>query len=301
MTKLEQLIDSLKSMEIKGGTNIGIVTAEIVKEWLHENWRDKKESFESFLNFIRDLRELKPSMATVHNITERVRNLIERNKLERGKLLNEVEAFIANYVQTVQNGMEEVASIASNIIKDGDVILTHSFTFMVFKGIERAWNSKKKFEVICTESRPLCEGVLLADKIAQLGVKTSLITDAAVAYYLPRCTKVFIGADAVYTDGSIVNKIGSLSVGILADFYQKPLYVIATTSKFFASSKVGTYLELERRPSKEVLENPAVPHLQVENIFFEVVPSKLIDYIITEKGIYKPCQVIQVIEEWEGL
>ena len=72
-----------------------------------------------------------------------------------------------------------------------------------------------RFDVICTESRPINEGVNLAAKLGGEGIRVKLVIDAAVCSILPQAQIVLIGADSLSAKG-LVNKIGTLCLALAA-------------------------------------------------------------------------------------
>ena len=88
-------------------------------------------------------------------------------------------------------------------------LLTHSLSSTVLRGVlEAAAEDGRQLHAIVCESRPLCEGVALAEAWAAGGVRCSLITDAQAAVWCGEADAVLVGADSVLEDGSVVNKVG---------------------------------------------------------------------------------------------
>jgi translation initiation factor eIF-2B subunit alpha len=59
-----------------------------------------------------------------------------------------------------------------------------------------------------------------------------VIYDSAVPIYLPNVDVVFVGCEAVLANGGIVNKIGTYSVALIAQHFQKQVYVFTESHKF---------------------------------------------------------------------
>jgi translation initiation factor eIF-2B subunit alpha len=49
---------------------------------------------------------------------------------------------------------------------------------------------------------------------------------------MPKVDVVFVGCEAVLANGGIVNKIGTYSVGLIAQHFQKAIYVFCESYKF---------------------------------------------------------------------
>ncbi|MEM1659488.1 MAG: hypothetical protein QXK94_10690, partial [Candidatus Jordarchaeales archaeon] len=120
----------------------------------------------------------------------------------------------------------------------------------------------------------------------------TLITDNMVGYVMSRgmVNKVIVGADRILRDGHVVNKIGTLTIAIVAKRYSIPFYVAAPSSTFDLKSRVDEIV-IEYRDPREVLEvngRPITIDVEVLNPAFDVTPPDLVTAIITEKGVIWP-------------
>jgi translation initiation factor 2B subunit (eIF-2B alpha/beta/delta family) len=84
--------------------------------------------------------------------------------------------------------------------------------------------------VIVCESRPLCEGVAMARRLAAAGIDVTLITDAQAGVFVEQSDVVLLGADAVTPDG-IVNKVGSRLLALAARAAGVPVVAVTECLK----------------------------------------------------------------------
>jgi len=294
MTTWQDLYDGLEDMSIKGGSDIGVAAARSFFLYVQDLIKGNKDYLRNVQSFGQKIKELKPSMGTVHNVVNDLFLILQENKHNPDVVLKAMDDYVNKYQKEIENSLVSMANIAAHKIEDGDCILTHSYTRSVLLAFERALKLGKIFSVFCTESRPLKEGAHLATLLSERGLDTTLITDAAVARYMPKMSKVIVGADAIYVDGTVVNKMGTLGVAIISQKYNKPVYVLSITAKLFLPSLEGEKLEMERRQQREIIDIDILEKnskLSVENVFFEEVPPEVITYLVTEKGIIKPSQI----------
>ena len=101
----------------------------------------------------------------------------------------------------VGGGVEGVTRITSYIHAHK---YTHTHTHTHTHTSTRAAGAK--FKAIVCDSRPLCEGVQLANSLAEAGVEVTLITDAQAGVWVGRADLVLFGADAL-TEDAAVNKV----------------------------------------------------------------------------------------------
>lgn len=151
----------------------------------------------------------------------------------------------------------------------------------------------KRIKVIATETRPRLQGAkLTVYELKKDGIDVTLITDNMVGYVMSRgmVNKVVVGADRILRDGHVANKIGTLTIAIVAKRYSIPFYVAAPSSTFDLKSNVDEVI-IEHRDPKEVLEvngKPITIDVKVLNPAFDVTPPDLVTAIVTEKGVIKP-------------
>ena len=152
----------------------------------------------------------------------------------------------------------------------------------------------KRVKVFATETRPRLQGAkLTVFELTKDGIPVTLITDGMAGFVLQRglVDKVIVGADRVLSTGHVVNKIGTLTIAILAKRFNAPFYVAAPTSTFDLSSKPEE-VEIEERRPEEVRKVNGVyvtlPEVDVLNPAFDVTPPELVDAIITERGVARP-------------
>jgi hypothetical protein len=84
--------------------------------------------------------------------------------------------------------------------------------------------------VIVCESRPLCEGVTMAQRLAAAGLHVTLITDAQAGVFVEQADVVLLGADAV-TPGGVVNKVGSRLLALAAKASGVPVVSVTDSLK----------------------------------------------------------------------
>jgi methylthioribose-1-phosphate isomerase len=93
----------------------------------------------------------------------------------------------------------------------------------------------------------------------------------------------------VAANGDVANKIGTLSVAILARHFNLPFYVAAPTSSIDLSLASGARIPIEQRDSREIsngLGRQTAPDaVEFYNPAFDVTPAELVTAIITEKGV----------------
>lgn len=198
---------------------------------------------------------------------------------------------------------KKLGSYGQKLIDDGDVVLTHCnagrfacVDWGTALGVIRsAVEKKKKLTVVSCETRPLNQGSrITCRELADDNIPVRLITDSAAGALMKAglINKVIVGADRI-TNDSVINKIGTYSLAVLAREHDIPFYVAAPTSTFDPEGWEGTF-EIEMRPPEELQfigknkELNAPPGIPIINPAFDATPMEYVTALITEKGVFEP-------------
>ncbi|HTP12113.1 MAG TPA: translation initiation factor eIF-2B [Bacteroidota bacterium] len=220
-----------------------------------------------------------PAMAGVFNIANAFLWVSDRTDTIQG-LRERVAETGRRFSRFGDEHLALIAGRAARLVQPGQTILTHSNSSTVFRALVEARKLGKEFSVICTESRPMLEGVTLAQGLAEAGIRVELVTDAGVFSLIGRAQCVLFGADAVSSQG-LVNKAGTLGIATVARSLVVPCYALCSTAKI--SPLPGTLLVQREGNRHEALPRPS-PNVTPVNHYFDLTPLELLTGIITEEG-----------------
>jgi translation initiation factor 2B subunit (eIF-2B alpha/beta/delta family) len=190
---------------------------------------------------------------------------------------------------------------------DGDVaavsagprVLTLSRSGTVLETIRRLDPPPR--EVVIAESRPGGEGVGVAEELAP-DYPTTLVADAGVASALRDLAvdAVLVGADTVFRDGSVSNKVGTRGTALAAAHEGVPVYVVAASAK--VSPDFPIEADTEARDATELYDGPlSDADLDVRNPTFDVTPGEAVTGIATERGVLGSEAVAAIAEEFADI
>ncbi|KAG6832392.1 hypothetical protein H0H92_002660 [Tricholoma furcatifolium] len=144
------------------------------------------------------------------------------------------------YVAEALAYRRKIAELAVGFIKDGSVILTHSYSRVVMQTLLLA-HERKRISVFVTEARPRGLGIKTAEALTAAGIPATVILDSAVAYVMEKVDFVLVGSEAVVESGGLVNAVGSNQIAIIAKAANKPFYALAESYKFHRLFPLSQY------------------------------------------------------------
>jgi ribose 1,5-bisphosphate isomerase len=283
-------------LQVQGARNVAIAAVKALQTQAEKTKATTRKDFIAELCEAQTLlfaaRETEPLMRNaVRWVITQVEDDDERNVPILARV---VSVSSGKFQNSLAASKERIAEIGAKRIRDGSTVFTHCHSSTVTHMLAKAKAEGKTFEVICTETRPAFQGRITAKEMLQLGVKTTFIVDSAARSFMHDVDMVVVGADAITSEGNVVNKIGSSTIAVLAREARKPFYVISELLKFDPATLYGEYEKIEERSRDEIWKE-APPELNVRNPAFDVTPRNLIHGIICEEGIVPPQSVAEVM------
>ncbi|MGA2385670.1 MAG: S-methyl-5-thioribose-1-phosphate isomerase [Candidatus Bathyarchaeia archaeon] len=288
--------ERIRRLEVQGARNVAIAALKAVQTLAEQTKANSKAAF------LGELREAQAVLFASRETEPLMRNALryviiqaQDSSAEKVDALSEqVVANVGLFLQNLEASRETTAEIGAKRIRDGMLIFTHCHSSTVTRMIAKAKADGKNFTVICTETRPAYQGRITAREMVELGVQTIFIVDSAARSYMGDVDLVLVGADAITSEGNVVNKIGTSGIAVLASEARKPFYVVSELLKFDPETLGGAYERIEQRNPAEVWSEPP-EGLSVRNPAFDVTPSRYIHGIICEEGIIPPQSIVETV------
>jgi translation initiation factor 2B subunit (eIF-2B alpha/beta/delta family) len=158
---------------------------------------------------------------------------------------------------------------------DGATVITHSASGTV----REAFQQTEPAKVLCTVSEPVGEGRAFADEWRDAGFDVELVDDEDAPARVAETSILLIGADTVFSDGTICNKVGTI-----------PL------AKAAAEAGVPTVVAAEVIKVAPVPGSQAPDFADIERSLFELVPPDLITEVVTEEGPFTPDEINALVD-----
>lgn len=291
MNIIDKTILKIKNLEYQGATGIVYASLSALKIWLSQNPTISSELFKEKTNLLLAARPTEPFVQNV--LGNVILTLSETEGEESQKIINKISAteekLKKNEDLIIENGFD--------LLKDKKVFFTHCHSSTVNNIFIKIKNSGQEIKVYSTETRPLYQGRITAKKLAENGIEVISFIDSFALDVINDQEKyglkaVILGADAILSDGSVLNKVGSFGIAQSARLAQIPVYIACTLLKY----TINNSIHIEERSREEVW--PEAPDkVAILNPAFDRVPAAFITSLITENGIIKPEELKEKIQQ----
>lgn len=183
---------------------------------------------------------------------------------------------------------------AAALLDDHARVLTHCWGDLYLVGLVQAAHQQgKQLSFVCTETRPYLQGArLTAHTLAELGVHTTLVTDAMPAALMRagHVDALVTASDRVSMDGHVINKIGTLQLAVAAHTFGVPFHALCHAPD--ANSATGTDVPIEFRDGDDVLHTlghrTATSLVEGSYPAFDITDPRFVTTVVTDRGAYRP-------------
>jgi ribose 1,5-bisphosphate isomerase len=293
---IRNTVERIKKLEVQGARNVAIAAIKSLQT-LAEQTKSKNKT-----TFLTELKEAQTMLFASRETEPLMRNAVrwiitqaQDSSIEKVETLTQmVSSNVSLFLQNLEASREHTAEIGAKRIRDGMLVFTHCHSSTVTRLLAKAKADGKDFSVICTETRPAFQGRITAKEMIDLDIQTMFVVDSAARSYMGDVDLVVVGADAITSEGNVVNKIGTSTIAVLSNEARKPFYVVSELLKFDPETLYGSYEGIEQRNPKEVWSE-APPKLFVRNPAFDVTPNGYISGIVCEEGVIAPQSVVETV------
>lgn len=301
MKLLKEAAGKITRLEIQGATNIAMYGVKQMVEFAKRN--EDKSPLEMWRLLIEAEKILSSARSTEPALRNGLMFILGKIRHDQDEGIEEdipkmVEIYGNEYHEIIVQSKKDIAKFGARLIPENAknfVVQTHCHSSAVEAILIEAKKQGKDFSVVSTETRPFYQGRITAKKLLDAGIEVTQVVDSAMRWVARHLHSdlIIVGADAVTSEGTVLNKIGSRLLALVAHEEHIPMYVATPLLKYNPSTAFGNYETIEMRDTKEIYKDwenkPA--NLKYLNPAFETVNRLYISGLITEAGIFPSSEV----------
>ena len=235
--------------------------------------------------------------------------------LERDLPLDDAKEILKDTIERfIQERMEyadrAISQHALSKIEDGDVIVTFGNSEVISVLLTTA-SKEKNFYVWVVDARPLWEGEHMLETLRAADIPCGYIQLNAISYVMEKnVTKVFLGASALMSNGSVYGRAGTSCVAMLANDKHIPVLVCCETYKISNKVQLESITQNELgNPDALLVRNNGrggecslakwreTPDLKLLHLLYDLTPPEFVSGIVTEVGIIPSTSVAVLLRE----
>ncbi len=217
------------------------------------------------LPYVRRLRRIQPALGALTRWSRELAQTL-RSTPARG-LRPRLSRWVARERRRLRHELGAVVRTAEAQFPPAARVLTISRSEAVLRVLRALPPARRPREILALRSDPGGEGRRLVGELRRSGLRARLVPDHDLARALEEADLVLVGADAIYSGGTLVHKTGTRRLSQAARAAGVPVLVVSGLSKY--------------------VEGPAPPKTRLPRLF-DVTPGRLLSGFWTDRGLMKP-------------
>jgi translation initiation factor 2B subunit (eIF-2B alpha/beta/delta family) len=271
---LEERVEELRSDRTHGGSWMARRAVEALAELAIEPAPTSEELIERLAGAGRELAASRPGMGAVAGAVGRLLATAHAQaQLPPDELGRLVQEEARGLVAKRDRAARSIAIQLGPHLTDA-LVLTHSASATVREALLHT----PPAHVYCTVSTPFEEGRAFSESLREAGLSVELVDDDRAPELLSGVSLFLFGADTVYRDGTVCNKVGTQRLAAAA-----------------ADDDVRTIVACEVIKLSPV-DAADAPELAAEDDAFDLTAPELIDAIVTEEGSFRSDEVRPLVD-----
>jgi translation initiation factor 2B subunit (eIF-2B alpha/beta/delta family) len=252
-TKLAERLERVATDDTHGASWLAVEAVEAVA--------DAVELGEDPFELGRRLVRARPTMGAIAGALGRV--------LAAGRTPEQIVEEARALVAARERASKAIAVLLRPYLEDQRAVMTHSASATVREAL--LYTPPER--VVCTVSEPVGEGRGLVEDLRTAGLTADLVDDPDAEHAVTTSSLLLLGADTVFRDGSLVNKVGTSGLAEAAKQAGVPVVVACEVMKVSPAEA--------RDPDEER---------------FDLTPAEDIDRFVTEEGDFAPNDIAALID-----
>ncbi|MBU0728009.1 hypothetical protein KKA95_04970 [Patescibacteria group bacterium] len=272
-----------------------IIVLDALKDALFQYKIETKDEFEHQLMLLFQLlQSTKPRYAILLDSFYKIldENEIASPEIPIDRLIMKIDRIgVAYQLEKLQ-----LTQVAQSIDVEGKTILIHDHSHSIHGALTLMHQQNKKFTVIVAEQ----DIEKTEDNIAFLhsqGIEYKVIPAHMLSHIDKTIDMVFCGAVTFQENYNFVMDPGTKAIVSHFHLEKKPVYTFITTSKFTLWPLTKQSHEVYTKPHRS--RHHSLVDVEFERLKFshDRVSVDLIDYVVTEHGIYKPKELKKIFDD----
>lgn len=195
-------------------------------------YRDLTAKISSYVSFFSECRPLSIGMGNaIRFVKSRIAKLpLSHTEAEaKASLCSDIDRFINEKIILAN---KVIVGHAATKVRDGDVLLIYGSACVVEMILLYAHDLGKQFRVVVVDSRPKLESQALLRRLVANGLSCTYTHINAVSYIMHKVTRVFLGASAILSNGTVYSRVGTACVAMVAHAFRVPVLICCEAYKF---------------------------------------------------------------------
>lgn len=185
----------------------------------------------------------------------------------------------------------KIIELGLTCVEPNDTIVVHTININVISIINLSHQVMEKNIDVIVLQQDLTKTKRMISQLRQSDVPLKAVPEYSLSHYIGQANKMFCAALSITADQKMVAPVGTANIASLCHFHKIPVYLFANTLKF--AHGISDDQRIHRETIRQ--EKDEQPY-ELITYSHDVVDLKMVDYLVTEDGIYAKDQIQEYLQ-----
>jgi translation initiation factor 2B subunit (eIF-2B alpha/beta/delta family) len=194
--------------------------------------------------------------------------------------------------EKLQSKSGKIIELGLTCVEADDTIVVHTANVNVISIITLSHQVMEKNINVIILQQDLAKTKRIISQLRQSNVPLQAVPEYSLSHYIGQADKMFCAALSITADHKVVAPVGTANITSLCHFHQIPVYLFANTLKF-----AHGVFEDQRIHRETIRQDKDADAYELVTYSHDVVDLKMVDYLVTEDGIYPKDRIQDYIRQ----
>lgn len=221
---------------------------------------------------------------------------------------DEIKPFFSDNLEQVQQKAKEILQakhdrlqaksgkiieLGLTCVETDDTIVVHTININVISIITLSHQVMEKNINVIVLQQNLAKTKRMISQLRQSDVPLQAVPEYSLSHYIGQADKMFCAALSITADQKVVAPVGTANITSLCHVHKIPVYLFANTLKF-----AHGVFDDQRIHRETIRQDEDAQAYELVTYSHDVVDLKMVDYLVTEDGIYPKDQIQDYMRQW---
>lgn len=217
----------------------------------------------------------------IHLIEEFEREMEPHLGVDMAKAKKHAMGILQEKHEKLQEKSGKIIELGMTCVEKEDTIVVHTVNLNVISIITLAHQVMNKNIDVILLQQDLAGAKRIVNQLRMSSVRHHAVPEYALNHFIGKANKMFCAALSITADGQVVAPVGTANITSLCHFHKIPVYLFANTLKFAHGQA-----EEQRIHSETITQAADSEAYELTTYSHDIMDLKLVDFLITEDGIY---------------
>ncbi len=279
--------------DVAGSSRSTLLALRAFMASLDELQCPEEELHDQYMELTHAIKTTRPKIIPLIHLIEEFEEEIEPYfSDDLGKVQQKAKEILQAKHDKLQNKSGKIIELGLTTVASDDTIVVHTINVNVISIITLSHQVMDKNINVIVLQQNMAKTKRMINQLRQAEVPLQAVPEDSLSHYIGQADKMFCAALSITADHKVVAPVGTANITSLCHVHDIPVFLFANTLKF-----AHGVFDDQRVHRETIRQDEDAQAYELVTYSHDVVDLKMVDYLVTEDGIYPKDHIPAYLKE----